>query len=134
MFKKFMFAGVLATVCLPLVTACGSESATTVGTIVGTTVGVTPAAGDIQEIKVTAKDNMFDPKSYTAVAGKPLRITAVNEGQNVHEVEVKGLMSETKLLPGQTKTVAIQTLTAGTYKVYCEIHEDSGMEGELVVK
>lgn len=95
---------------------------------------ITPSPGDAQEIRIVAKDNMFDPKTYTAQSGKPLSLVALNEGQNVHEVEVKGLMSESKLTPGQSKTVSIGALTPGAYKIYCEIHSSEGMEGELIIK
>ncbi len=87
-----------------------------------------------QEIKVVAKDNVFDPKDYTAQAGKPVRLVVTNAGQNAHEVEVKGLTTETKLAPGQSKTFDLSNIAAGTYTIYCEIHEDQGMQGQLVVK
>lgn len=59
---------------------------------------------------------------------------ATNSSQNVHEVEVKDLLPETKLSPGQSKSIDLQSAQPGTYRVYCEIHEVEGMEGELVVK
>ena len=87
-----------------------------------------------QQITLTAKDNFFEPKTLQVEAGKPIQLTVVNGGQNVHEVEVKDLMPETKLAPGQSKTVDIPPQPAGTHRIYCEIHEDEGMEGELVVR
>ncbi len=140
MLKKVILVYALLAASLPLIAGCGSvdtNSAPTAGSVSAPTLAATSSSGgggDVQEIRVVAKDNVFDPKSYTAVAGKPLRITAVNQGQNVHEVEVKGLLPETKLAPGQIKTVDVPSVGAGTYRVYCEIHGDSGMEGELVVK
>ncbi|HEX8221833.1 MAG TPA: cupredoxin domain-containing protein [Chloroflexia bacterium] len=112
---------------------CGQDGASTspTATVGGSSGGTQSGA---QEINIVAKDNLFEPKTYTAEAGKPIRITATNSGQNVHEVEVKGLLPETKLSPGQNKSIDLQSAQPGTYKVYCEIHEDEGMEGELVVK
>ena len=55
----------------------------------------------------------------------------VNEGQNVHEVEIKDLIPETKIQPGETKQFTV-TPKQQSYKLYCEIHEDSGMVGEFV--
>ncbi len=97
----------------------------------GSAAGAQPGA---QEVNIIARDNVFEPRTYTAEAGKPIRIVANNSGQNVHEVEVKGLLPETKLPPGQSKSIDLQSVQPGTYRVYCEIHEDEGMEGELVVK
>ena len=90
--------------------------------------------GDVQEITITSKDNVFDPASYTVEAGKPIKLTVVNAGQNVHEVEVKDLMPETKLAPGQSKTIDLPAQQAGTHRIYCEIHEDEKMEGEFIIK
>jgi plastocyanin len=91
-------------------------------------------AAGVQEVNIIAKDNQFEPKTYVVAANGSVRITARNEGQGVHEVEVKGLMPETKLSPGQSKSLDLQSIQPGTYIIYCEIHEDQGMEGELVVK
>ncbi len=116
-----------------LIAACNPQAAPSGGA----TPTLTPAGGaaqNAQEVTIVAKDNVFDPKTYTVEAGKPVRLTVTNSGQNVHEVEVKGLLPETQLAPGQSKTVELQPPAPGTYKVYCEIHEDEGMEGEFVVK
>ena len=112
---------------------CGQDGTSTssTATVGGGSGGTQQGA---QEINIVAKDNLFEPKTYTAEAGKPIRITATNSGQNVHEVEVKDLLPETKLSPGQNKSIDLQSAQPGTYRVYCEIHEDEGMEGELVVK
>ncbi len=126
--KLPIFIAALSAMILVALAGCGGQSSP-----LPTDASNSPVPGG-QEIRVVAKDNAFDPKSYTAAAGKPLRIIAVNEGQNVHEVEVKGLLPESKLTPGQDKVIDIQTLAPGTYRIYCEIHEDQGMEGELVVK
>jgi plastocyanin len=132
--SKLILTITLAGLVALMLGGCGSDTsspAATVGT--GSTGGTTPQAGT-QEVTIVAKDNMFDPKTYTVEAGKSIRLTAVNRGQDVHEVEVKDLMPETKLSPGQSKTVDIQALQPGTYRIYCEIHGDQGMEGEFIVK
>ncbi len=108
---------------------CGSEAGPAINSEASGT-----ATGNSQGITITAKDNLFDPVTYTAEAGKPIKITVTNAGQNIHEVEVKDLFPETKLSPGQSKTIDIASAVAGTYKLYCEIHEDTGMVGEFVVK
>ncbi|HKP54111.1 MAG TPA: cupredoxin domain-containing protein [Chloroflexia bacterium] len=128
--KKVIITALVGVLMLSM-TGCGSDTAQPVPTT-GTS-NTTPQAG-AQEVRIVAKDNLFDPKSYTVEAGKPIKLTVVNEGQEVHEVEVKTLLPETKLSPGQTKSVDLQSLQPGTYKLYCEIHEDQGMEGEFIVK
>ncbi len=132
--KKGIVTTILAAITMLTMAGCGSDAskpAATAGT--GSTGSTTPQAAT-QEVRIVAKDNMFDPKTYTVEAGKSIKLTAVNEGQEIHEVEVKDLMPETKLLPGQSKSVDLGALQPGAYKIYCEIHKDQGMEGELIVK
>ena len=132
--KKGILTAILTGLAMLTMVGCGSEAAkpsATAGT--GGTSSTTPQA-DAQEVRIVAKDNIFDPMTYTVEAGKPIKLTAVNEGQEVHEVEVKDLMPETKLVPGESKTVDLGALQPGTYRIYCEIHKDQGMEGEFIVK
>ena len=83
-----------------------------------------------KELTICAKDNVFDPARYTAPAGQQVKVTFVNVGKNVHEVEIKDLVKETKLQPGESRTFTI-TPEKKSYTLYCEIHEDQGMEGEF---
>ena len=131
--KKVAPVVALGVLAVGALSACGQGGT---GTPATATVGGTGGGGQTaaQEVNIIAKDNMFDPKSYTVEAGKTVRIVATNSGQNVHEVEVEELLPETKLTPGQSKSVDLESVQPGTYRVYCEIHEDEGMEGELVVK
>jgi plastocyanin len=98
--------------------ACGTQENATAG----------PAES---EVTINVKDNVFDPGTVTVPAGTAVKVTFVNQGQNVHEVEIKGLVAETKLQPGQNRSFTI-TPTQQTYKMYCEIHEDQGMVGQFV--
>jgi plastocyanin len=116
-----------------LAAACGPGGGDTGSSPSGNS---TPVGGGTQasgEIKIAAKDNVFEPKSVTVPAGKAVKVTFTNEGQNPHEVEIKDLTDETMLQPGQSKTFTI-TPEKKTYKMYCEIHEDQGMEGEFIGK
>lgn len=116
-------ATLLATLFLALATlgACGSRTA------------ATPAAGGAPatEVRIVAKDNVFEPAKYTVPAGKPVKVTFANAGKNVHEVEIKGLIPETKLQPGESRDFTV-TPEKKSYLLYCEIHEDQGMKGEFV--
>ena len=138
MFRKVLLAAVLSAAAGMALAACGGEATpTTTGTSgnTGAAAGTsTPASsGSSAQVRIIAKDNVFEPMSYT-IEGGNFQIVAVNEGKEVHEVEVKGLLPETKLAPGQSKTVDVTNVQPGTYTIYCEIHEDQGMEGELIVK
>ncbi len=62
------------------------------------------------------------------------QIVVTNAGQAIHQVEVKDLLPETQLAPGLSRTVDLKDVKPGTYKIYCEIHQDEGMVGQLVVK
>lgn len=111
-------AGLLAAACSPSASPGNSDS---------------DGGGNEQaasQLKIAARDNVFDPKSPSVSAGKPVNITFVNEGNNVHEVEIKGLVSETTLQPGESKSFTV-TPEKKSYKMYCEIHEDQGMVGEF---
>jgi plastocyanin len=126
----------LAVGCLVMgaLSACGGGGTASPATATTGGVSTGTAQTGSQELTIVAVDNKFEPKMYTVQGGGPLHLVATNSGQNVHEIEVKGLLPESKLSPGQSKTVDLQSVQPGTYRVYCEIHEDEGMEGELVVK
>ena len=109
-----------------LVTACAAAGSTGAG---AAPKGTIVAAGT--QVRIVTRDNLFEPRIVTVKAGQPVTVVFVNEGQNVHEVEIKGLVNETKVQPGETKQFTI-TLEQKRYKLYCEIHEDTGMEGEFI--
>lgn len=138
MFKRMIATLVVAFLVPVSLAACGSEASPTAtvageGTPTPSAGGSTSSAGE-QEITITAKDNVFDPTSYTVKAGQPIKLTIVNAGQQIHEVEVKDLLPETTLAPGQSKTVEIAAQQPGTHRIYCEIHGDTGMEGTFEIK
>jgi plastocyanin len=88
-------------------------------------VAASPAANTI---RIVTNDNVFEPEIVTAPAGEAVTVTFVNEGDNVHEVEIKDLINETMLQPGESKSFTV-TPEQKEYRMYCEIHEDEGMEG-----
>ncbi len=103
------------------VAACGTSGAAGAGSV---------GAAD-SEVRIAARDNLFEPTTVRVPAGKAVKVTFVNEGKNVHEVEIKGLVKETKLQPGESRSFTV-TPEKKTYTMYCEIHEDQGMEGVFV--
>lgn len=135
--RKCALAAALCILSALALAACGGTETptTTTGAASGGGTAIPAAQGDVQELRIVATDNMFNPKDYEVQAGKAIRLTVVNEGQNIHNVEVKDLLPETNLAPKQSKTVDIPAQKAGaTFTIYCEIHEDSGMTGQLTVK
>jgi plastocyanin len=135
--KKALLMGILSGVGMLAMSSCGGEDpkgAATAGTVAtpGTTSGALQTG--VREVKIVAKDNVFDPKTFNLEGTGPVKITVVNEGEQVHEVEIETLFPETKLSPGQNKVVELPSVQPRTYRLYCEIHEDQGMEGEFIVK
>lgn len=136
--KKFALVTFLSLSALIGLSGCGTENSTptpaaTVTVPTPATSNPTPKSG-VQEVTIVAKDNMFEPKAYKVRAGIPVKLTVVNNGQDIHNVEVTDLFPETKLSPGQSKSMDLGALQPGTHKIYCEIHGDQGMEGQFVVK
>lgn len=88
-----------------------------------------PLPAGMQEVVISARDNVFEPKDVKLTAGQKVRITFVNDGKNVHEPEIKDVIPETKLAAGQRKSFDV-TPKAGSFRLYCELHE-SQMNGTV---
>jgi len=89
------------------------------------------AAGGTQ---VTLTEFRITPSEITAAEGGVLNIT--NQGTTTHNFEVKGTAVKTKdLKAGESTTLDLGGLAAGTYDVLCAIpgHADAGRKGVLVV-
>ena len=91
-----------------------------------------PLPAGAREVAIVARDNVFEPTDVRLEAGKPVRITFANEGRNVHVPEIKDMVPETRLAAGQRKSFDV-TPKAGSYRLYCEIH-DRQMEGAVSVQ
>ena len=98
--------------------ALGALSATT----------VTGALGSAKApIKVSAKDNFFEPAKVKIGQGEKVQWT--NEGTETHSVKLKG--EKDKLFaPGETVGKRFKEL--GRYPYVCTLH--AGMDGKVVVK
>ena len=89
-------------------------------------------------ISVKAKDNVFEPKSFTAPAGMAVTVTLDNTGAALHNFALAdqkgpdGKEIQTELIAGgKTDTVEF-TLPAGTYNYYCTVHP-AEMRGTITV-
>ncbi len=117
----------LSVLLVNLLAGCGGDDGGSSGA--EATINATVVTGGT--VTITATDNHFEPSFVKVPAGQEITVTFVNAGQNVHEVEIKGLVSETSLQPGEEKSFTF-TPEQQSYKLYCEIHEDEGMEGEFI--
>jgi uncharacterized cupredoxin-like copper-binding protein len=96
----------------------------------------TPAAGGGGAVTVAESEFKLAPKDATAKAGT-VTVTAKNDGQIVHDLEVEGNGVEKKtanLQPGSSGKLTLN-LKPGKYEMYCSIdgHRASGMEGTITV-
>jgi iron uptake system component EfeO len=80
------------------------------------------------EVTINVYDNYFDPKNIDVKANDAVKVTFINKGTNVHIVEIKGLIAETTMQPGETKSFTI-TPQKRSYKLYDELYVSKGMEG-----
>jgi uncharacterized cupredoxin-like copper-binding protein len=96
----------------------------------------TPAAGGGGTVTIAESEFKLAPKDATAKAGT-VTVTAKNDGQIVHDLEVEGKGVEKKtanLEPGSSGKLTLN-LKPGKYEMYCAIdgHRASGMEGTITV-
>lgn len=128
--KRLVASTVVTLVLGASLAACGNAASPTSQ---ASNPGSAGTASSTASVRIVAKDNVFEPAAYTVTAGQPVKVTFVNEGKNVHEFEVKGLIPETKIQPGESREFTV-TPEKKTYELYCEIHEDQGMKGTFTGK
>ena len=65
----------------------------------------------------------------------PVQIEVTNGGSQIHNLTLVGGESTPDLDSGESATLDLGDLAAGTYTVFCSIagHQEAGMEAELVV-
>jgi plastocyanin len=94
----------------------------------------TADAGDATVLDVTLGRFVIDPTVLTAPAGDlQLRVTNVDPDM-VHDLVVHGKGTR-RLNPGQSQTLDIPDVTAGEYRMWCDVpgHAAAGQTGTLVV-
>lgn len=87
------------------------------------------------EITLTLKNHVFEPKELNVPAGKKIKILVVNQDATPAEFESKPLNRE-KVIPGKsTGVINIGPLKPGRYDFVEEYHEtESGAQGTIVVQ
>ena len=85
-------------------------------------------------VTLTAMDNFFEPPCIAMSSTQQVAIT--NAGNQLHNFSVAEGDVDVDVEPGEdVETDEIGTdVAAGTYRFYCEYHEDQGMVGTLVVE
>ena len=96
-----------------------------------TSSGGSTGGGDAaaESIKVSMKDNLFDPKTLTVPAGKSVEIVVKNDGQAVHNLHIlseakegKDFSSAATVAPGAENKFTIKLNKKGTYNFQCDYH------------
>jgi plastocyanin len=77
--------------------------------------------------------HQFTPLKLEVPAGRPLIIKVVNTSKETIEFESFKLNREKAVTPGETITVHLPALSAGTYDFYDDFHQDVP-EGTIVAK
>ena len=86
------------------------------------------------EVTLTIKNHVFEPKELKLPAGKKVKILVVNQDATPAEFESKTLNRE-KVIPGKsTGVINVGPLKPGRYGFVEEYHEnEAGAQGTVVV-
>ena len=97
--------------------------------------GTTAPIADAPTVTITATDLRFSTAEITLASGET-NLTLVNDGRLPHDLTVPALGIRIVAGPGQTTTVGLRDLPAGTYAGYCSVagHADAGMRIAVVVQ
>jgi uncharacterized cupredoxin-like copper-binding protein len=87
-----------------------------------------------QTIEVELGDLFIKPEKFEAEAGAAT-FTVLNTGQTEHNFAIEGISATEMIPPGESATLTVPDLAAGTYTFICEVtgHADGGMTGTLQV-
>jgi plastocyanin len=94
-----------------------------------------PAASGIA-LSVEARELSFTPSELHASPESPVTFSLHDAGRLVHNLTIDELGIQLIASPGQTVSLDVAGLPAGTYAYYCSVsgHRQAGMEGTLTVK
>ncbi len=92
-----------------------------------------------ETIEVSLTDFAISPANPRVESGGQVEFRVKNDGETVHDLEVEGPGTETKLAseldPGQSGTLTVDLSAPGSYEWYCPVgnHRENGMEGKITV-
>ena len=89
------------------------------------------ADDDVAELRFD--QHQFKPLKLEVPAGRPIDRQVVNASKETIEFESFKLNREKAVTPGQTISVHLPALSAGTYDFYDDFHQDVP-EGSIVAK
>jgi hypothetical protein len=95
--------------------------------------GAARAASTDDVVEVRYENRKFLPQTLNVPANKPFKIKVVNASQEAIEFESYKVNREKVVGPGETVTVNIPALKAGSYDFYDDFHRDVP-EGKIVAK
>jgi plastocyanin len=83
---------------------------------------------------VTMMDNFFDPNCFAVSSTQPVALT--NAGNQDHNFTIQGSDLSMDVEPGEDEETdeVGEYVGAGTYKFFCQFHEQAGMVGTVVVE
>jgi len=90
------------------------------------------AIADDHTIALAVTDAGFDPAEIQAPVGSRVRIEVTNKSSAAIEFESFELNRERVIQPGQTVTVYVSGLDAGSYAFFDDFHQER--KGTLVVR
>jgi len=102
---------------------------------VATTDGGAATAASTQVVEIHMTEFAFTPAMPEAPPGD-VTVKVVNDGKIAHTLTFSDLSTKTgPIQPGQSKTITLKGVKAGSYNFICEIpgHVASGMKGMLMV-
>ncbi len=82
------------------------------------------AADSVATVELVYTNRRFTPQKVAVPAGKPVVVRVRNLSSEAIEFESFSLNREKVVPPGETITVKLPPLTAGTYDFYDDFHQD----------
>lgn len=88
------------------------------------------------EVRVAASEFALSPAQIVLPAGGAVNLTLENRGALPHDLTIPGLGVHLVAAAGQTQTVGLRDLPAGSYPAYCEVpgHAGAGMRATVIVR
>jgi uncharacterized cupredoxin-like copper-binding protein len=121
------------------------------GWLAGMAILVNACDPGVQAIRIAAQDFRFDQMEVRAIAGRPLRLTIVNEGREPHEfaspllsdprvrlsadpsLDAVPRQSGIRIPPGRSLELTLW-VPPGVYLFHCRVRGHKGMTGILIVE
>ncbi len=88
------------------------------------------------EVRVGATEFALTPAEIVLPAGRAVNLTFANTGALPHDLTIPALGVRIVAAAGQTRTVGLRDLVAGTYPAYCGVsgHAAAGMRANVIVR